>query len=313
MKKISVVTPCYNEEENVEDTYWGVKAQFEKLPDYKYEHIFIDNASTDKTVSLLKALAVRDKNVKIIVNAKNAGLVRSCHHGLMQAYGDGVIYIEADQQTPLDVIPTFVKKWEEGAKMAVGVKTKSKENPAMFFFRKMFYSILGKFSDVHLIKNFIGVGLYDQSFIELLRTIDDPYPYFRGMVAELGSDIAIVEYVQEVRKKGKTHFNFFKLYDLAMLGFVNYTKIPMRLASFVGFFMALVSLVIAIVGLFNKLLNWDSYEFGLASVAVGLFFFASVQLAFLGIIGEYISAIFIQVRKRPLVVERERINFNIDD
>lgn len=310
--KISVVTPCYNEEENVFDTYTQVKAQLQILfgLGYDYEHIFIDNASTDKTVSILKTIASKDKKVKIIVNARNAGFVRSCHHGLMQAYGDVVIFIEADLQTPAAMIPVFIHKWEEGYKIVAGIKDKSKENFLMYSIRKLFYSVLSKFSEVNLIKNFLGVGLYDQSFIALLRKIDDPYPYFRGMVAELGTDITLVPYVQEVRKRGKTSFNFYKLYDVAMLGFVNQTKLPIRLASFIGFFMAIVSLIVAIIAFINKLLAWDSYELGLSSVAIGLFFFASLQLAFLGIIGEYISAIFIQVRKRPLVIERERINFD---
>jgi glycosyltransferase involved in cell wall biosynthesis len=313
IKKISVVTPCYNEEGNIEEVYTQVKKQFTNLPNYQYEHIFIDNASTDKTIELLRKIASIDKNVKVIINAKNAGFVRSCHYGLMQAYGDAVIFIEADLQTPTDILPIFIKKWEEGYKIVAGVKNHSKENPIMFFFRKLFYSVLNKMSEISLIRNFLGVGLYDQSFIELLRHIDDPYPYFRGMVAELGTDIATVPYLQNVRKHGKSHLNFYKLYDVAMLGFVNHTKLPIRLASFVGFFVAFLSLVVAIIVLINKLIYWDSYEIGLASVAVGLFFFSSIQLIFLGIIGEYISAIYIQVRKRPLVIERERINFDTND
>jgi glycosyltransferase involved in cell wall biosynthesis len=241
------------------------------------------------------------------------GPVRSFHHGLLQAYGDAVICIEADLQTPTDIITIFIKKWEEGYKIVAGVKDHSKENPIMFAIRKLFYSTLDRMSETSLIRNFLGVGLYDQSFIELLRHIDDPYPYFRGMVAELGTDIVTVPYLQNIRKHGKSHFNFYKLYDLAMLGFVSQTKLPIRLASFIGFFIAFLSFIIAIIGLINKLIYWDSYEIGLASAIVGLFFFASVQLIFLGIIGEYISAIFIQVRKRALVIERERINFDTND
>lgn len=310
MKKISVLTPCYNEEENVRDIYSGVKEQFETLKDkYQYEHIFIDNASTDATVSILREIAGNDKNVKVIVNARNAGFVRSTFYGLLQAFGDAVVFIEADLQTPPATILEFIKKWEEGAKVVVGVKKASHENFIMFRIRKFFYALISKMSDTPLISNFLGVGLYDQSFIELLRKIDDPYPYFRGLVAELGSDIEKVYYVQDVRKKGKTSFSFYKLYDLAMLGFVNYTKLPLRLASFAGFVIAFVCFIIMGYTLVMKLLYWDSYALGQAAISIGLFFFGGVQLIFLGLIGEYISAIYVHIRKRPLVIERERINF----
>lgn len=311
-KKISVVTPCYNEEANVQEVYLQVKEQLEKLhtdKGYEYEHIFIDNASKDSTVSILKELAAKDKHLKIIVNARNAGWVRSMQHVLHQAYGDAVIYIEADLQTPPRYIPIFVEKWEKGYKIVAGVKASSKENPIMFWLRKRFYGILKGMSEVEMIPNFLGVGLYDQSFIERLRHIDDPYPFFRGMVAELGTDIITVPYDQDVRKGGKTSFNFMRIYDLTMLGFTSYTKLPLRLASFMGYLCALICIIIALVGLVQKIINWDSYEFGLAAIQVGLFFLGSVQLIFLGVIGEYISAIYTQVRKRPLVIERERINF----
>lgn len=312
MKMISVLTPCYNEEENVVETYTQVKQQLEKLrieSGYEYEHIWIDNASTDNTVKKLKELAKGDKRLKIIVNARNAGFVRSCHYGLLQCYGDAVIFIEADLQTPPEMIGVFVKKWEDGYKVVAGVKASSKENFLMFRIRKLFYTILQKFSETQLIKNFLGVGLYDQSFIDELRKIDDPYPYFRGMVADLGIDITEVPYHQNVRIKGKSSFNFYRLFDVAMLGFVNQTKLPIRLATFIGGIMAIISIILAVVTVILKLLFWDTYAIGLAGISVGLFFFASIQLLFLGIIGEYVSAIFIQVRKRPLVIERERINF----
>lgn len=313
MKMISVLTPCYNEEENVIETYTQVKQQLEKLrieSGYEYEHIWIDNASTDDTVKRLKELAKEDTRLKIIVNARNAGFVRSCHYGLLQCFGDAVIFIEADLQTPPEMIGVFVKKWEEGYKVVAGVKASSKENFFMFRIRKLFYTILQKFSETKLIKNFLGVGLYDQSFIDELRKIDDPYPYFRGMVADLGIDIAEVPYHQNVRVRGKSSFNFYKLFDVAMLGFVNQTKLPIRLATFTGGIMASISMILAVVTIIRKLFFWDTYAIGLAGISVGLFFFASIQLLFLGIIGEYVSAIFIQVRKRPLVIERERVNFD---
>lgn len=310
MKKISVVTPCYNEEENVFDTYLAIKQQFEEIKTkYQYEHIFIDNASTDSTVQKLRDIAKKDGNVKIIVNARNAGFVRSSFYGLLQAFGDAVIFVEADLQTPPATILEFIKKWESGSKVIVGVKEESHENFVMFRIRKLFYSTLAKMSETPIIQNFLGVGLYDQSFISLLREVDDPYPYFRGLVAELAPDIEMVHYVQDVRKKGKSSFSFYKLYDVAMLGFVNHTKLPLRLASFIGFIIAIICLIIMGITLICKLLFWDSFAVGQAAISVGIFFLGAVQLVFLGIIGEYISAIYVQVRKRPLVIERERINF----
>ena len=237
MKVISVLTPCYNEGENVVETYTQIKRQLELLrleSGYEYEHIWIDNASTDDTVLKLKKIAAEDKRLKIIVNAKNAGFVRSCHYGLLQCYGDAVIFIEADMQTPPEMIGVFVKKWEDGFKIVAGVKASSKENFIMFGVRKLFYNVLQKFSETKLIKNFLGVGLYDQSFIDELRKIDDPYPYFRGMVADLGVDIAEVPYNQNVRVKGKSSFNFYRLFDVAMLGFVNQTKLPINLCNRCG-------------------------------------------------------------------------------
>lgn len=312
-KIISVLIPCYNEEENIPETYVRIKEQMDIVRQnrgYDYEIVWIDNASTDKSVYLLKEIASKDKRTKIIINARNAGFVRSCHYGILQCHGDAVIFIEADLQTPTEMIQVFIDKWEKGYKVVAGVKASSKENPLMFAVRKAFYSLLAKSSEVQLIKNFLGVGLYDKSFIDRLRTIDDPYPYFRGMVSELGVDIVTVPYDQQVRIKGKSSFNFYKMFDLAMLGFVNQTKLPIRLATFIGLIMAFICMVLAVWGIIYKCLNWDSFSVGVAGLSVGLFFLASVQLIFLGIIGEYISAIFIQVRKRPLVIERERVNFD---
>lgn len=308
-KKISVVTPCYNEEENVRELYQRVKAQFSSLPEYDYEHIFIDNASTDSTVNILRGIAAEDKNVKLILNARNFGHIRSPYYGMQQAYGDAVILMVSDLQDPPEMIPQFLKKWEEGCKIVVGVKNKSRENPLMYSLRKLFYSTLKKFSESEQISNFTGFGLYDSSFIEVLRTIDDPYPYLRGMVAELGYGRCEINYTQPARKRGKTKNDFYTLYDIGMLGFVNHSKLPLRLASFVGFGLAAVSLLVAIFYFIYKLIFWDSFVIGDAPIVIGLFFFSSVQLIFLGIIGEYIGAIHTQVRKRPLVIEAERVNF----
>ena len=308
-KKISIVTPCYNEEDNVRELYNQVKHQFDVLTNYTYEHIFIDNASTDRTIAILRELAREDKNVKLILNIKNFGHIRSPYYGLLQATGDAAILMVADLQDPPSLIPVFIKKWEEGNKIVLGVKNKSKENPVMFGLRKVYYRLMAKSSSTGHISNFTGFGLYDNSFLDTLRSIDDPYPYFRGMVAELGTDYCIVNYTQPLRYKGRTKNNFYTLYDMAMLGFVNHSKLPLRMASCVGFIVALLSLLAGIVYLIYKLVYWDSFSLGMAPLIIGLFFFSSIQLLFVGIIGEYIGAIYTQVRKRPLVIERERVNF----
>ena len=310
MKKISIVTPCYNEEPNVEELYKQVKAQFERLSDlYTYEHIFIDNASTDRTVEVLKCIASQDPNVKIIVNAMNFGHIRSPFYGLCQATGDAAMLMVADLQDPPELIPQFLKLWEQGHMVVVGVKNKSDENPIMYGLRTAFYKVIKWVSETRQVENFTGFGLYDQSFVRLLRAIDDPYPYMRGLVAEYGGDLGEVFYTQPKRMHGKTHNNFYTLYDMAMLGFVNHSKVPLRMASFIGFLCGTVSLLIALVYFVYKLFYWDSFQLGSAPLIIGLFFFASVQLFFLGIVGEYVGSILTQVRRRPLVIEKERVNF----
>lgn len=309
MKLISIVTPCYNEEANVAELVRRVRDVFSGLKQYRYEHIFIDNASTDSTVSILREIAKKDKNVKIIVNARNFGHIRSPYYGMLQASGDAVISIVSDLQDPPEMIPEFLHKWEEGHAIVIGVKNKSRENPLMFMLRKIFYSIIKRISDTEHIKNFTGFGLYDKRFMDVLRNLPEPYPYFRGLVAELGFDIVKIPYVQPRRERGKTKNNFYTLYDIAMLGFVNHSKVPLRLASFIGFGVALVSLLVAIGYFVYKLIAWNDFQLGSAPLIIGLFFFAAVQLFFIGIIGEYVGAIFTQVKQRPLVIEKERINF----
>jgi glycosyltransferase involved in cell wall biosynthesis len=309
-KKISIVTPCYNEEPNVAELYRQVKAQFDKLSElYNYEHIFIDNASTDNTVGELKKLAAADKNVKIIVNAMNFGHIRSPFYGLCQATGDAALLMVADLQDPPELIPQFLEQWEAGHRVVIGIKNKSKENPLMYGLRTMFYKMIKKISETRQIENFTGFGLYDKTFIEPLRSIDDPYPYMRGLVAEYGGDLGEVYYTQPKRLHGKTHNNFYTLYDMAMLGFVNHSKVPLRMASFLGFLCSAFSLFVALVYFLYKLFYWDSFQVGQAPLVIGMFFFASVQLFFLGIVGEYVGSILTQVRRRPLVIEKERINF----
>lgn len=314
MKKISIVTPCYNEEENVEELYNQVKSQFEKLSDrYVYEHIFIDNASTDNTVAELKKIAVKDKNVKIIMNAMNFGHIRSPYYGLCQATGDAAMLMVADLQDPPELIPQFIQQWEDGHKVVIGVKNKSKENPVMYAIRGTFYKVIKAISETRQIENYTGFGLYDQSFIKLLRAVQDPYPYMRGLVAEYGGDLGEVFYTQPKRFAGKTHNNFYTLYDMAMLGFVNHSKVPLRMASILGFISSVVSLLVAIVYFVYKLIYWNQFQLGLAPIVVGFFFFCSVQLFFLGMVGEYVGSILTQVRHRPLVIEKGRINFEEEE
>lgn len=313
MALISVITPCYNEEENVRELYTQVKNVFEDLANHNYEHIFIDNASRDRTVAILKKIAKEDKNVKIIVNARNFGHIRSPYYALLQARGDAVIMIASDLQDPPSLIADFIKKWEEGYKIAVGVKSKSEENPIMFAIRKLYYNLIEKYADTEQIKNFTGFGLYDKAFVDILRNLDEPYPYFRGLITEMGFERAEIEFVQPKRKKGETKNNFYTLYDMAMLGFVNHSKVPLRLATFIGFSVAIFSLLVALSYFVYKLIFWQRFQVGAAPMVIGIFFFAAVQLFFIGIIGEYIGAIYTQVKNRPLVIEKERINFESND
>jgi len=309
MKTITVVTACYNEEENIAEVYRQVKQVFaEKLPQYRYEHLFIDNASKDKTVDILREIAAQDKQVKVIVNTRNFGHIRSPFHGLMQAKGDAVISLVADLQDPPSLIPELVAQWEKGTKMVLAVKAQSSETPLMWMVRKAFYEFISRLSDIELTKNHTGFGLYDQVVIQKLREIADPYPYFRGLISDLGYDSVKVFYHQPVRKRGITKNNFYTLYDMAMLGITNHSKVPLRLATMTGFGMAFISFLVALGYLVYKLVYWDRFSVGTAPVAIGLFFFASVQLFFIGIIGEYIGSIHTQVMNRPLVVEKERIN-----
>lgn len=309
MKFVSVVTPCFNEEGNVETLYLRVKDVFSRHPGYTYEHIFMDNFSSDRTVPILRKIACEDKQVKVIVNARNFGHIRSPYYGLLQARGEAVMLIVSDLQDPPEMIADFLQKWEEGYKLVLGVKNKSKENPLMFLVRKLFYNTLAKISDTDQVKNFTGFGLYDKQFIDVLRDLDEPYPYFRGLIAELGFNRLEIPYTQPKREKGHSKNNFYTLYDIAMLGFVNHSKLPLRLASFVGFATSILSMLVALVYLIYKLVDWYHFELGIAPLVIGIFFFGGVQLFFLGIIGEYIGTILTQVKKRPLVIEKERINF----
>ncbi|MCQ1550202.1 MAG: glycosyltransferase family 2 protein [Candidatus Accumulibacter phosphatis] len=310
MKLISIVTGCFNEEDNVEELYTRIRTQFERLPAYNYEHIFIDNASTDGTVRKIKAMAARDRRVKLIVNTRNFGHIRSPIHALLQARGDAVIAMASDLQEPPELIAEFVNKWEQGYRIVAGVKPRSQQSPFMSFVRRSFYATIGRIADTRLIPNFTGFGLYDRSIVEIIRQMDDPYPYFRGMIADIGFEHAEVSFVQPRRVRGISKNNFYTLYDMAILGITSHSKVPIRLATMAGFALSALSLLVAIVYLVYKLVRWEQFSVGVAPVLIGFFFFASVQLFFIGILGEYIAAIHTQVLKRPLVVEKERVNFD---
>jgi len=309
MPKISIVTPCYNEEGNVRALYTQVREVFSVLPVYTYEHIFIDNASTDRTVSCLKEIAAKDQNVKVIVNRRNFGQVRSPYHAILQAKGDAIITMCADLQDPPALIPIFLEWWEKGFKVVMGVKARSEEPRIVYALRTAYYRFLNRLSETDLVENYTGFGLYDREVIEILRNLNEPYPYFRGLIAELGFEHALVEYSQPLRKIGITKNTFYTLFDLAMLGLTNHSRVPLRLATMLGFISSALSILVAIVYLIYKLLFWNSFALGLAPLVVGIFLFASVQMFFLGLVGEYVGAIYTQVLRRPLVIEKERVNF----
>jgi glycosyltransferase involved in cell wall biosynthesis len=309
-KLISIVTPCYNEEENVEQIYLRVKGVMNNFYNYNYEHIFIDNCSKDRTVEILKKIAEKDKNVKIILNTRNFGHIRSPYYALLQSNGDAAVMIAADLQEPPEAIERFIELWERGYKIVVGVKNKSEENAVLFLIRKVYYNLINKLSEIKLIKNFTGFGLYDKRVVDILRELNDPYPYFRGLVCDIGFKIAKVYYFQKARKRGITKNNFYTLYDIAMLGITNHSKIPLRLATMFGFLFSIISFLTGIAYFIYKLIYWKSFELGIAPLVVGVFFFFSINLFFLGILGEYIGAIHTRILKRPLVIEKERINFD---
>lgn len=310
MKKISIMTACYNEEENIAEVYAQVKDVFvNRLPEYQYEHVFIDNASEDQTVEILREIAANDQNVKVIVNARNFGHIRSPFHGIMQCSGDAVISIVADLQDPPEMIVDFIRKWEEGYKIVIGVKEQSYEAQWMFKLREAYYRLLHKLSEVEIFKGFTGFGLYDKKIIEFMREFDDPYPFFRGLIAEIGFKAAKIPYTQPARPRGISKNNFYSLYDMGILGIINNSKVPLRIATFLGFLLSFVSFMTAIVYTVIKLFHWDSMPLGIAPLIIGGAFMFGIVLFFLGIIGEYIGAIYTQILKRPRVFESERINF----
>lgn len=310
---LTILTPCFNEEDNVREVYEQVKAVMATIPDLDYDHLFIDNASSDRTVSILRELASDDKRVKVIVNTRNFGQVRSPYHAFLEARGDAVLGIVADLQDPPELIPQFVARWREGYKVVIGVKQGSRESWVMSGIRRFYYWMVARMSsEVELVRNFTGFGLYDRQVVEQFRATNEQYPYFRGLVSDFGYDRAEVPYIQPARKRGITKNNFLSLYDMAMLGVTSYTKVPLRLATMAGFALAILSLLVSAIYLVLKLVWWDTFNLGLAPLVIGVYFFGSVQLFFIGLLGEYIGSIHTQVHRRPLVVERERINFDED-
>ena len=310
-KLISIVTPCFNEKDNIDELCGRIQATMDGL-NYRYEHIFIDNCSTDGTVQKIKEIAAKDKRVKLIVNVRNFGHIKSPYYALLQSRGDACVLIASDLQDPPEMIKDFIEKWEEGFNTVLAVKPESKESPLMFFIRKIYYKLITKISEVPLVKNATGAGLFDRKVLEILRKLDDPYPYFRGLVCEVGGPIATVPFTQPRRARGVTKNNFFTLYDLAMLGITNHSKVPLRLMTMMGFAISVVSFLVAIGFFVAKLFFWNSFELGMAPVIIGLFFFCSVLTFFMGVLGEYIGSIHTQIRNMPLVIEAERINFDPD-
>lgn len=309
MSRISVVAPCYNEEDNVDELHRRVSAVLAGFPQHELELLFIDNASSDGTSERLRALAARDRRVKVILNARNFGHIRSPMHAILQAAGDAVIPMASDLQDPPEMLVAFLEGWERGYKKVVAVKPVSRENRVAFALRKVFYGTLNHISEIPLIENFTGFGLYDRSVIDYIRHLDDPYPYFRGLVSEVGFDTLIVEFEQPRRLRGVTKNNFYTLYDIAMLGITNHSKLPLRIATIGGFVMSALSLFTAFVYFVYKLVRWDEFAVGQAPLVIGLFFLFGVQMFFIGLLGEYVLAIHRHVLHRPLVVEKERINF----
>lgn len=314
MKKVSILIPCYNEEENVVPMSEAIVNLFTtELNNYDYELIFIDNDSKDKTRELLREICSKNEHIKAIFNAKNFGQFNSPYYGILQTTGDCTISMVCDFQDPIELIPQYIKEWENGYKIVIGIKTSSKENPIMYRLRSIYYKLIKKFSDVEQIEHFTGSGLYDKDFVNVLRDLKDPTPFLRGIVAELGYKRKEILYEQPQRRAGKTSNNFMRLYDAAMLSVTSYTKIGLRLCTFFGMFVGALSVLIGLVYLVMKLVWWDNFPAGMAPVLIGMFFLGAIQLFFIGFIGEYILSINQRVMNRPLVIEEERINFESED
>ena len=310
-KTISIMVPTYNEEENVELMYKALKEMFKKeLPNYQYEILFIDNKSQDNTRNLIRKICKKDKNVKAIFNAQNFGQFNSPYYGLLNTTGDCTIMVAADFQDPIEMIPKFVKEWENGYKIVIGIKTKSQESKIVYLLRSLYYKLIKKFSEVDQIEHFTGFGLYDKDFIKILKDLDDPEPYLRGIVAELGFERKEIPFTQPKRERGKSSNNWYRLYDGAMLGITSYTKIGLRFATILGFMVSFLSVLIAFIYLILKLCMWNSFQAGIAPLIIGVFLLGGLQIFFIGFLGEYILKMNQRIMHRPLVVVEEKINMS---
>ena len=306
--KISIVTPTFNEVENIEKIYLEIKKKINEI-NCDYEHIIIDNNSTDGTIEIIRELAQKDKNLKIIINAKNYGHIRSPFYALLQTNSDATILMASDFQDPVDLIVEYIEKWKNGKKIVLGQKISSEENKIKYSIRTLFYNFLNKISEFELPKNTTGSGIFDKTIIEKLKKIKDPYPYFRGLITELGEEITTLQFKQPVRKSGITKNNLFTLYDIGMLGIVKHSRRPLRFMTLLGFSASLISFIVGVIYLLYKLFFWNSFSLGLAPIIIGIFFISAVQITLLGLVGEYIGVILLHQRNMPLVIEKERINF----
>lgn len=312
MKKISLISSCYNEEENLDTLYDRVVKAIEPYSNnYEFEYILLDNGSSDNTEGKLRELAQKDKRIKVILNARNFGHIRSPYYGMVQCSGDAIIYLASDLQDPPELIGDFIKKWEDGYKIVLGKKTQSEESFPMFMIRTAYYELISRIADddTSLVKNCTGFGLFDRCVIDIIKQLDDPYPYIRGLICDIGFEKAFVEYKQPSRHRGISKNNFYSLYDNAMIGIVKHSKVPLRLMTFLGFGLSFLSLGVAVFYFILKLMFWNEFALGLAPIIISLFFLGSVQLFCMGVLGEYIGAIYTRVNKKPVVVEKERINF----
>ena len=312
MKKISLISSCYNEEENLDTLYDRVVKAIEPYSNnYEIEYILLDNGSSDNTEGKLRELAQKDKRIKVILNARNFGHIRSPYYGMVQCSGDAIIYLASDLQDPPELIGDFIKKWEDGYKIVLGKKTQSEESFPMFMIRTAYYELISRIADddTSLVKNCTGFGLFDRCVIDIIKQLDDPYPYIRGLICDIGFEKAFVEYKQPSRRRGISKNNFYSLYDNAMIGIVKHSKVPLRLMTFLGFGLSFLSLGVAVFYFILKLMFWNEFALGLAPIIISLFFLGSVQLFCMGVLGEYIGAIYTRVNKKPVVVEKERINF----
>lgn len=311
MKKlISLISPCFNEEDNILELYRRVSLVINRMDEYEFEYIIIDNASTDGSEHKLRLLASSDSRVKLIFNTRNFGHIRSPYWGLLQTRGHASIYLASDMQDPPELIPDFINYWESGFKVVLATKPASKTNAISHGLRRFYYNVLDKISDVSIIKDTTGFGLYDKAVLDKIREINDPYPYFRGLINELGYETITIQFEQPRRMRGISKNNFYSLYDMAMLGMVSHSLVPIRLASFAGFTLGLMSVVSALIFLILKITNWSSYSVGIAPIVIGMFFMFGMLMFFVGILGEYIGSIHTYLQKRPIVVEKERVNFD---